>query len=84
MRAKIVTHHADSSSARSIERSLRADNEAAPKPLRVRSHANGSRVTSVITGAEDIESLLTTLDDMLLCMIAADKVLSTVKTKKLK
>ena len=84
MRASIVTHHASVSIARSVETSLRPDNEAAPAPLRVKSRAKGKRVTSIITGAQDIESLLTTIDDLLLCLIAADQVLSGVSWKRLR
>lgn len=81
MRARIVTHHAEASAARSIATSLMADNKAAPAPLTIESRAIGKRVTSTITGAQDIESLLRTIDDLLLCLIAADRAISTVKWK---
>jgi hypothetical protein len=41
-------------------------------------------VISAITGAQDIESLLTTIDDLLLCLIAVDRVISTTKWKESK
>ena len=84
MRARITTYHADPSVARSIESSLKADNKAAPAPLRISSRVNGARLISTITGAEDIGSLLTTIDDLLLCLIAADSALSAVKRKRFK
>jgi len=70
--------------ATSIEASLKADNKAAPAPLRIGSRAKGTRLTSTITGAQDMESLLTTIDDLLICVIAADRVLSTVERKRFK
>jgi hypothetical protein len=84
LRATIITHHAGVSAARSIEASLKADNKAAPAPLRISSRVIGTCLTSTITGAQDIESLLTTIDDLLLCLIAADTVLSTVERKRSK
>lgn len=84
MRATIVTRHADASVARSIEASLKADNKTAPAPLRISSRVKGTRLISTITGAEDVESLLTTIDDLLLCLIAADSLLSAVKWKRFK
>lgn len=84
MRAAIVTYHVDATTARSIETSLAADNRDAPKPLLIRSRASGTKIVSTISGAQDIESLLTTIDDLLLCLIAADKVMSTVKWKGLR
>jgi len=82
LKATIVTHHPSALAARSIARSLKADNEAAPRPLQVRSRVKGRQVTSIIAGAEDIESLLTTMDDLMLCLIVADRVLSTIKQKR--
>jgi len=74
----------DASTARSIEIALKADNRAAPKPLYVRSRVAGRRVISTITGAQDIESLLTTIDDLLLCLIAVDGLTSSLKWKRSK
>ena len=64
-----------------MEMSLRADNEDAPAPLKIRSRAKGRRLTSEIGGAEDVESLLLTTDDMLLCMIAVEKTISSIGLK---
>jgi len=63
---------------------MNADNRAAPKPLHIRSRAAGRQVISAITGAQDIESLLTTIDDLLLCLIAVDRLVSTTKWKRFK
>jgi len=82
LRATIVTHHRDAKSARSIANSLKADNDAAPSPLRIRSRVSGKRVISTVTGAEDIESLLGTVDDLLLCMITADRAVGIANARK--
>ena len=79
MKATVTTHYADASTARSIEASLKADNRVAPKPLHVRSRVKGKQVVSTITGAQDIDSLLGTIDDLLLCLIAVDGLASTPK-----
>lgn len=80
MKATIVTRHASPSVARSIEAALRVDNETAPAPLCIKSRTNGRQVTSTIAGAQDVESLLTTIDDLLLCLVAADNVLLMIDT----
>jgi hypothetical protein len=79
--AKVVTFHENTSLARAIARSLRADNEDAPRPLKIRSKAIGRRLISTINNAQDVESLLTTIDDLLLCIVAAERTLSLVKLK---
>jgi len=82
VKATVTTHYADACMARSIERALKVDNEAAPRPLHIRSRVTGKQVVSTITGAQDIESLVATIDDLLLCLIAVDGLASTVKCRK--
>ncbi len=84
MKATVSMRYPDLSTARSIDAALKADNRAAPKPLYVRSRVSGRRVISAITGAQDIESLLTTIDDLLLCLIAVDGLISSPKWKRSK
>jgi hypothetical protein len=79
VKATVTTHYADASTARSIEAAVDADNRVAPKPLRITSRVKGKRVVSTITGAQDIDSLLATIDDLLLCLIAVDGLASTPK-----
>ena len=79
MKATVTTHCADASTARSIEVALKADNRVAPKPLHITSRVKGKQVVSTITGAQDIDSLLGTIDDLLLCLIAVDGLASTPK-----
>ena len=82
MKATLVTRHLSASVARSIAKSLESDNEAAPKPLYVRSRVRGRQLTSIVTGAEDVQSLLTTMDDLMLCVIVADRLLSAIERKR--
>ena len=79
--AKLVTLHENTSVAKAMEMSLRADNEDAPRPLKIRSNARGRWLVSEISGAQDVESLLLTADDLLLCIIAAERTLSSFKLK---
>ncbi len=73
--------HENASVAKAMEMSLRADNEDAPEPLKIRSKARGRWLTSEISGAQDVESLLLTTDDLLLCIIAAERTLSLFRLK---
>jgi hypothetical protein len=82
MKATVTTHYADAWIARSIETALKADNQAAPRPLHVTSRATEKRVVSTVAGARDVESLLATVDDLLLCLIAVDGLASTTKCRK--
>jgi hypothetical protein len=79
VKATVTTHYTDASTARSIEAALKADNQAAPRPLHITSRVKGKQVVSTITGAQDIDSLLGTIDDLLLCLIAVDGLASTPK-----
>jgi len=84
VKATVTTNHADASLARSLETALKADNLAAPKPLRIMSRVTGKQMILTITGAQDIESLLSTIDDLLLCLIAADALTSTTEWRRRK
>ncbi|GEM_PF-2999623 len=79
MKAIVTTRHVSALAAKSIETALRVDSRTAPNPLHITSRLNGRQVTSTITGAQDVESLLTTIDDLLLCLVTADKVLPTIE-----
>jgi hypothetical protein len=61
---------------------LKADNRVAPKPLRITSQVKGKQVISTISGAQDVESLLATIDDLLLSLIAVDGLASTAKPRR--
>ena len=82
MKATVTTRYPDASVARSIGAALKADNRAAPKPLRITSQVKGKQVVSVISHAQDIESLLATIDDLLLSLIAVDGLAMTAKRRK--
>ena len=82
MKATVTTRYPDASVARSIGAALKADNRVAPKPLRIRSQVKGERVVSTISGAQDIASLLATVDDLLVCLIAVDGLASIAKQRK--
>ncbi|MGA2239019.1 MAG: KEOPS complex subunit Pcc1 [Candidatus Bathyarchaeia archaeon] len=79
MKATVTIHYADASTARSIKAAVEADNRVAPKPLHITSRVKGKQVVSTITGAQDIDSLLATIDDLLLCLMAVDGLASTPK-----
>ena len=82
MKATVTACYTDARIARSVETALSADNGAAPRPLHVTSRVTGKQVVSTITGAQDVESLLATIDDLLLCLIAVDGLASTLRCRK--
>jgi hypothetical protein len=82
VKATVTTRYANAWIARSIEAALKADNRAAPRPLHIRSRVTGKQVISTIAGAQDVESLLATIDDLLLCLVAVDGLASTSKFEK--
>ena len=82
MKATITTRYPDASVARSIRAALETDNRDAPKPLHITSKVKGKEVVSVISQAQDIESLLATIDDLLLSLIAVDGLMSTAMRRK--
>jgi hypothetical protein len=82
VKATVTTRYVDAWIARSIEAALKADNRAAPRPLHIASRVTGKQVVSTIAGAQDVESLLATIDDVLLCLIAVDGLASTEKCKR--
>jgi len=82
MKATVTTRYPDALTTKSIEAALKADNRGAPKPLRIKSEAKGKELISTISGAPDTESLLATIDDILLCLIAVDRCASTARPRE--
>jgi hypothetical protein len=81
VKATVTIRYSNASVARSIAVALKADNRVAPKPLRVTSRVKGKQVISTVSSARDVESLLATIDDLLLCLIAVDRLALTAKRR---
>jgi hypothetical protein len=82
MKATVTTRYPDALITKSIEVALNADNGVAPKPLRIKSEAKGKELISTISGAPDTESLLATIDDILLCLIAVERLASAAEPRE--
>ena len=79
MRITIKIRHASRKFAQSIAKSVSPDNLKAPLNVIVETNARGNTTTSIVE-CERLETFITTIDDLLLCMDAAQKTLEEVKT----
>lgn len=79
MRITIKIRHASRKFAESISKSVSPDNLKAPSNVIVETNARGNTTTSIVI-CERLETFITTIDDLLLCMDAAQKTLEEVKT----
>jgi hypothetical protein len=79
MRITIKTRHASRKFAQSMAKSVSPDNLKAPSNVIVETNARGNTTTSIVE-CERLETFITTIDDLLLCMDAAQKTLEEVKT----
>lgn len=75
MRAEIVCWYTDEGAVRAIADALRPDNLQAPKGIRIKTEARGKRVVSLVELDGRVETLLSTLDDLLACTSTAESML---------
>ncbi|WP_455278004.1 KEOPS complex subunit Pcc1 [[Eubacterium] cellulosolvens] len=81
MRIIIKIQHESRKFAESIAKSVTPDNLEAPPNVFVKTQARGKITTSVVK-CERLETFITTVDDLLLCIDAAQKTLEEVKTDR--
>jgi len=81
MKITIKIRHASHKFAESVAKSVSPDNLKAPPNVIVKTRASGNRTISVVK-CERLETFITTVDDLLLCMDAAQKTLEEVKTDR--
>jgi len=75
MRAKVSCTYGSESISKAIAVALMPDSHQAPKGIRVKTEARGTRVVSTIELDGKIETLLATLDDLLACTSTAEGVI---------
>jgi len=75
IKAEIRCEYSSAKEARSIAESLKPDNAKVPPKMKIRTRRLGKFVISEIEMDGSIETLLSTLDDMLACAGAAEDVL---------
>lgn len=74
MRAKVVCEYKNGSISRSIASALAPDNLQAPENVKIVTKAEGRLVVTEIELDGKVETLLSTLDDLLFCTSTAEKV----------
>ncbi|WP_455364473.1 KEOPS complex subunit Pcc1 [[Eubacterium] cellulosolvens] len=76
--AKLVIHLGNQRLATSILKSLEADNKQEPTKTRIKGYHKGGDLCITISTSENPATLLATLDDLLVCIQAAEKSLRTL------
>lgn len=81
--AKITLRYDDEKEAEAVSQAVSPDNLGAPEGLYVKTEAAGDRVvTTVRYDGEKVETLLSTIDDLLSCISTAEKTISALKRKR--
>jgi hypothetical protein len=78
MRARVECRYSSLKEARAISQSIGPDNIKVPKGMRIRTVCLGKKVISEIELEGTIQTLLSTLDDILACTSTAESVLKKV------
>jgi hypothetical protein len=78
MKIMLKIRHGSRKFAESIAKSVNPDNLKAPPNVFVKTRARG-KITISEVKCERLETFITTVDDLLLCMDAAQKTLEEVK-----
>ena len=81
MKITIKIRYASRKFAESVAKSVSPDNRKAPPNVIVKTRARENITTSIVK-CERLETFIATVDDLLLCMDAAQKTLEEVKTDR--
>ena len=68
--------------ARSLANSIEPDNLSAPPSVKIRTRTKGSIVISSVVCRKSLETLIATVDDLLVCMDAAHKTLDVIEDEE--
>jgi hypothetical protein len=82
LKATIKIRHREARMSDSVARSLKPDNILAPPGVRVETRARGEITITTITCAKSLETFIATIDDLLLCMDAAERVLGEIEAER--
>jgi len=81
--AKIILTYDDEKEAEAVSRAVSPDNVEAPKDLFIKTEVVDKKVVTTIRyGGERVETLLSTIDDLLSCVSTAEKTISALKKSK--
>lgn len=76
MRAKVTSVYDDKSVAQAIASALQPDNLQAPKGIEIKTSKRGRKIVTKVEMEGKIETLLSTLDDLLSCTSTAESTIS--------
>ena len=77
-RVSIVIRYGDKGTARSVAEAVSPDNLDAPQDLRVETLARGGNVFTAIEGKKSLETIVSTVEDLLSCIQAAERAIDSV------
>jgi hypothetical protein len=75
----IDIQYGDSKTARSIMKAISPDNLDAPEGIKINAKVDGNILKVSITCSRDIGSLLSTVDDLLSCVQAAERAIDEIE-----
>jgi len=78
LKAKIALRAESPEEAEAIARALNPDNSLAPQGMSLSTRTKGSEVITEIKFSGRVETLMSTIDDLLKCAQAAERVLKSV------
>lgn len=78
MRAKIVLEAESPEEAEAIASALNPDNSLVPRGMKISTRSKGSDVVTEIKFSGKIQTLMSTIDDLLKCAQAAERALKSI------
>jgi len=81
-RVTLTISYGDERIASAVAEAVSPDNFDAPEDIRVESLAHGERVFAVIEGTSSLERLVSTVEDLLSCIQAAERSIGAVRGEK--
>ena len=77
-RVRIVLRYGDERTARAVAEAVSPDNLEAPQGLRVETWVHGGEVFTAIEGRRPLETIVSTVEDLLSCVQAAERALNVL------
>lgn len=81
-RVEITIDYGEEKIARAIAEAVSPDNIDAPEDIRVESLARGNHVLATVGGKTSLERVISTVEDLLSCIQAAERAIGALKGEK--
>ena len=78
-RVSITLRYGEERAARSVAEALSPDNLDAPQGIRVKSLASGNNIIAVVEGERSLETIVSTIEDLLSCVQAAERAIGSIR-----